>query len=106
LGSGGAAQFRPNITMKIKPIKLVNAQEMARQYSESFQVPPRSALRKLSKGDVVKLSNGAERFWVQIESRKGDVFIGHVDNFLLAGGVSYNDRIEFHADNIYEVYGG
>jgi hypothetical protein len=43
--------------MKIKPIALVDAQEMARVHPYSFEAPPRSVLRKLRKGDLVKVSS-------------------------------------------------
>jgi hypothetical protein len=43
--------------MKVKPNKLVNAQEMSRQYSDDSKPQPRSAARKLRKGDLVKVSN-------------------------------------------------
>jgi hypothetical protein len=92
--------------VKVKPIKLVDAQAMARAHPYSYEAPSRSALSKLRFGDVVKVCDNRERFWVQIEKRKGDVFIGRVDNMLLFADVSYNDRIEFHADNIYEIHEG
>jgi hypothetical protein len=89
---------------KIKPIKLVNAEEMARQYPDTFEVPSSSVLRKLHKGDLVKVSKPGERFWVEIVSRKGNTFLGRVDNPLLFGDVGYGDHIEFHACNVYSVY--
>jgi hypothetical protein len=92
--------------VKLKPIKLVNAQEMARQYPNTFEAPPRSALRKLGEGDLVKVSNNAERFWIQIMTRSDDVLIGRVDNFLLAGDVSYDDLVQFHECNVFDIYEG
>jgi hypothetical protein len=90
--------------MKPKPIKLVNAAEMHRQYPDEFEVPSPDEIRALRKGDVVKVCNDRERFWVLIESRNGDVFAGRVDSMLLFGKVRYGDRIEFHADNLYDIF--
>jgi hypothetical protein len=66
--------------MKIKPIKLVDAQAMARAHPYSYDAPSPAALEKLGKGSVVKVCDNWERFWVEVMSRDGDVFIGRVDN--------------------------
>jgi hypothetical protein len=87
----------------MKPIKLVNAQEMARQHPDTFEVPSRAALSELREGDLVKVSNNAERFWLQIVARHGNVFVGRVDNLLLFGRVNYGDHIEFQACNVYDI---
>jgi hypothetical protein len=102
LDQGGRSAVPAIFAMKLKPIKLVDAQEMARQHPDTFEVPSGAELRKLRKGDLVKVSNHAERFWVEIVSRDGDLFVGRVDNFL-AGTVSHDDLIEFHVCNVYDI---
>ena len=82
---------------------LVNAQEMARQHPETFLVPSDTALATLCKCDLVKVCSNDDRFWVEIESRDGDVFVGRIDNELITTGLRRDDRITFHRDNIYQV---
>lgn len=91
--------------MKPKPIALVDAQQMSRTFPE-FWVPPSCDLSKLQAGDLVKVCNDRERFWVQIVSRRGSIFMGRIDNRLLYDGPNLDDLIEFHECNIYEIHDG
>jgi hypothetical protein len=82
----------------------VDAQEMARQHPDTFALPTPAELRKLEPGDIVKVCNKMERFWVEIVGRDGQLFLGSVDNYLdPAGPINYGDLIEFHACNVYEI---
>ena len=92
--------------MKPKRIRLVDAQQMAKEFPDTFEAPSASDLSKLRAGDIVKVSNNSERFWVQIISRSDDMFLGCVDNALLSGRVRYGDHIQFHACNVFAIYDG
>jgi hypothetical protein len=90
-----------------KPILLVDAWQMSQQHPDDFFVPAHSEVCKLRAGDLVKVcSHGEmpERFWVQIVSRHGSIFLGRVDNRLLFGSPDLDDLIEFHECNVYEIH--
>ncbi len=86
---------------------LVNATEMARQYPDTFEQPPKSELDKLQRGDLAKVSDHHERFWVIITQRDGDIFTGKIDNHvgLGLGRQPYRcgDLLRFGTDNIYQL---
>jgi hypothetical protein len=90
--------------MKPKRIRLVDAQQMAKEFPDTFEAPSSSDLSRLRAGDVVKVSKRDERFWVQIVSRRDDIFLARVDNCLLSGRVGYGDLIQFHECNVFEIY--
>jgi hypothetical protein len=63
----------------------------------------------LRKGDFVKISNGKERFWVQILDcvvRDNNLLvIGKIDNHLIGTySYKYGDIIMFGSDKIYKHY--
>jgi hypothetical protein len=60
------------------------------RYRTRFQPPPSKRV--------------GERFWVEIVQRDGDLFTGRVDSYTLLAPVSYGDHIEFHSDNVYEIF--
>jgi len=95
---------RNNNKKSPKRIQLVDAQQMAKEFPDTFEAPSPSDLHKLRTGDIVKVSNRAERFWVQIVSRRDDIFLGRVDNCLLSGRVGIDDHIKFHECNVFEIY--
>ena len=67
-------------TRRSRSLVLVNAAEMARQHRHEFEVPSAEEIAALRARDVVKIATELERFWVQIESRDGDLFNGTIDN--------------------------
>jgi len=89
---------------KTKHIQLVDAAQMAQSFPETFKVPSPAELSRLAAGDIVKVSNGDEAFWVQIVSRQDDIFLARVDNNLLFGRVTSGDLIQFHSCNVYQVW--
>jgi hypothetical protein len=92
--------------MKPKRIRLVNAQQMAEEFPDTFEAPSASDLSKLRCGDIVKVCDNYERFWVEIISRSDDIFLGRVDNALLFERVRIGDHIQFHACNVFAIYDG
>jgi hypothetical protein len=91
--------------MKAKGILLVDARAVASAHPESFEVPEPEILRKLRKGDFVKVCcNDRERFWVKLVARKEkDIFVGRVANQLVLSNINLGDYIELHTCNIYDV---
>ena len=84
--------------------KFVNAKKMHEQHPRTFEVPTDVELDDIKKGDFVKISNGQERFWVEILSRKNKTMRGVVDNELLDDS-EYNlgSKITFRDKNVYQI---
>ena len=100
--------------MTIKQPVLLNAQELARQNPVTFKAPSEKKLKALRPGDLVKVclpvegqllgvSTRAERFWVELEEVEWPLLRGRVDNDLRTHDLLYDDRIQFHADNVYQI---
>ena len=85
-----------------RPI-LVNAAQMALDHPETFSVPAAAELERVNKGDLVKVCDDAERFWVLVTERRGDVLTGVVANALCGTRLGLGDTIEFHVVNIYQI---
>lgn len=92
--------------MKRKTLQplLVNAVEMNRQCPDSFHLPPKELLDALQTGMDVKVCCNHERIWINIMRRKGDVFTGVVNSMPIFGYPERGDKIQFHADNIIDVW--
>lgn len=86
-------------------MKLVNAQEMAKKYPETFEAPTQEDLNLVNVGDFVKLCfNDRERMWVQVTYRNGDKLKGTLANDpILIKDLKYGDLIDFKLENIYTL---
>ncbi len=92
---------------KIYKPKLLNAVSMNSKYPNSFKIPSKDKIIKLRIGDFVKIVNNTstpERFWVIITKKKGNNFIGIINNKLI-GRAQYNlgDLISFKSYNICDI---
>lgn len=86
-------------------MELVNAQEQHELHPATFWVSSEKEPGDLLPGDLAKVCNGRERFWVIINARNGDRFIGTVDNDLVVTPKSQlkcGDAITFRSENIYD----
>ena len=81
----------------------VDAIQMNEKYPNDFYYPEEE-VSKLTEKKIVKICNGEERFWVQIESIDGDDIIGVVDNVLLSTKYTSGSHVIFQKKNIYEIY--
>lgn len=61
-------------------------------------------LNKLSKLDRVKICNGPEFFWTEIDTINNDTIIGFVSNDLYKSEYKKGDKVEFNKSNIYEIH--
>ena len=86
-------------------IQLVNAQEMAKAYPETFDAPAKEELSNLKVGDSVKVCiNNKERLWVSITEIAGVELKGTIDNCpITIDDVSFGDTILLKEENIYSV---
>ena len=83
---------------------LVNAEQMARHHPLTFHRPNTD---KIKVGDVVKVCDDQERFWVQVTERWCNILHGRIDNELIGGQIyNYGDIIEFCTANVYEIFDG
>lgn len=75
---------------------------MARRYPDTFHLPNLTGLKA---GDIVKVSNGGERFWVILtDTNTDDTCRGVVDNSLVSPcGYDAGDTLLFEKRNIYQV---
>ena len=89
--------------MKIKTPVLVNACQIQIEHSDTFQRPEPDNLSAIGPGDVVKVSDGRERFWVVVKTRAGEIFTGTVNNMLLFSRLKFGSPIKFHTDNIFDI---
>lgn len=87
-------------------IKMIDAQDVARQNPDTFFAPTIEELAAIKIGDVVKICDGKERFWTivkehDIESGK---IVGEVDNNLISEQEYNNgDLLQFHTCNVYNI---
>ena len=86
--------------------KLMSAEDQAKKYPYSFFKPSEEFLLHLEIGDIVKLCNGEERFWVVLTSVNHDLdyYEGEINNPLVSKhGYDYGDLIAFKRENIYQA---
>jgi uncharacterized protein YegJ (DUF2314 family) len=93
---------------------LSNAAALAKESPNTFDRPSDGEIRKLKKGDFVKLCfrlqsatgeglNG-ERMWVKIIERKGTQMTGILNNDpILIPGLQYKDDVVFGEEHIYSM---
>ena len=102
---------------KAKTIKLVNALERHKKHPETFEIPSKEELDNLKEGDFVKVIYEfteedeciieGERFWVEVDTIKGEQLKGKVSNDLVGSYKSNNlkcdDRVSFGYENIINI---
>ena len=68
-------------------------------------IPSDKELNELSVGYSVKISNGKERFWVEVQKVTDYYILGRVDNNLVSNQkYNYNDLILFERSNIFDIH--
>ena len=85
---------------------MVNASEMHKQHPTTFGRPSPDRLAAVTAGSIVKVSDHEERFWVVVTGRNGEFLTGTVDNHLVFSRLKCGDEIQFHTDNIYQIFQG
>lgn len=80
-----------------KRMKLVNPKKEGID-----NLPNVKRLNKIKKGDVVKVSNGFDRFWVVITSKRGKNLYGKIDNDIQEA--KRGTKIKLKKNNIYQIY--
>lgn len=91
-----------------KKFKFVDVQKLHRDIP-SLDVPDENEIKNIEVGDYVKISNGKERFWVEITESPHAVkdkkqFTGIVKNNLLeSDNYDIGDKINLRPRNIYKI---
>jgi len=84
-------------------IEFSNAQELQRQYPETFQVPDKTALSRIMPGDIVKVSALNERFWTKVITIENGIITASMENDLSIEELQFGDIIIFNTDSIYDI---
>lgn len=87
-------------------VEFVDAEFMAKEHPDTFETPEEEVLSALVVGDVVKVCDGAERFWTVIKEIDFEGTITAEVNNTLVGEQPYNygDVVQFERRHIYEVH--
>ena len=80
-------------------MQLQDAQALAKQH-DTFWAPSNKQLKQVKNGSIVKICNGKERFWVIIEGRQKNIYMGHIRNNLLFSTYAFGDLIAFEENQI------
>ena len=81
----------------------VDVKKMNDKYPDTFDIPTQNELENITIGDSIKISNGFERFWVEIKNINELYLIGRVDNKLITSEYNLNDYVMFENRNIYNI---
>lgn len=89
----------------MEQITFVDAQQMAIDHPETFNVPTGEELANLEVNDFVKINPGNERFWVKLTHIDfvNQKLKGAVANELLNYNWEYGTELEFEMKNIYDI---
>lgn len=90
----------------MKKAIFVNAQQMQRNYPDTFEAPTQDELDNLKAGDYVKVSAGDEKFWCFIKAFEGDDIIAEINNDLVRTdrhGLSCGDIILFQKRHVFST---
>lgn len=91
---------------EIKQPILRNAQELAKQFPKTFEVPEWAELHNLAVGDFAKICCGQERFWVVIDRITPHDYEGIINNDLVYTDdhqLKDGDLVSFQATNVYSI---
>jgi hypothetical protein len=66
--------------------RLVDAQEMHRQYPDTFEAPTDHELATIRPGQFIKVCRDGERFWLAVTGASGRYLIASIANPLVTSG--------------------
>ena len=82
----------------------VDVTERLEDYRDVFDIPNEDALKNLGVKDIVKISNGFERFFVIVTGIDGDTVYGKIENHLVGKyDYDYKDVVHFEKKNIFII---
>ena len=85
-------------------IKFNNAQELAAQHPDTFQVWNLDILKKtVQPGVFIKVSARDERFWAKVVKISDFLIFAEVANHLVTCPMNFGDTIVVSFENIYDI---
>ena len=87
-------------------MNIIDFQHLHQEMPETFPIPSREALDKLTTGDLVRVCVDNERFWVRVEIIQDEKVTGIIYSDLLHTayhGLKANDPIEFEKKHIFRI---
>lgn len=82
----------------------INVVENRDEYEFLYNLPTKEDLKQLKIGDIVKISNDFERFFVSIVEIREDCIIGVINNHLRGSyDYCYGDKVKFNGYNIFTI---
>jgi hypothetical protein len=95
---------------KVFKPRLVNAKQMSIKHPDSFSYWEED-IANLKIGNIVKVCDDCERFWVIVKAINGDNIVGEVNNGLIGNfdtgklpPYNFGDLIALKRENIYQVW--
>ncbi len=86
-----------------RKIEFEDAQQLAKQYPDTFYAPDEDILSRIKSGDFIKVCTLNERFWIEVTSVSEGKITARVDNELLMDELHYNDIIEIEPRHVYDI---
>ncbi|WP_090938733.1 DUF2314 domain-containing protein [Azotobacter beijerinckii] len=92
---------------------LDSGEELSREFPETFWMPPRDERENLLPGELVKLmfrisleeDQHVERMWVIVKERKGNSYIGVLDNDpYCTAELRTGEEVEFCPEHVIQIY--
>jgi len=91
-------------TEKIKRPRLANVKQMSIDYPEQCHYWDEE-IKLMKVGDIAKIANSWERFWVVVKEISDKWIVGEVNNLLITeGSPDVGELLLFKRENIYEVW--
>lgn len=90
---------------KLGEVEFQDAQQLAKEHPDTFEVPYDATLNAIEVGDVVKVCDGEERFWTVVKGIDGDTITAEVNNNLIGEQpYNYGDLIQYEHRHIYDIH--
>lgn len=86
-----------------KKVDFENAQELRKQYPDSFYAPGQQDLERILPGDFVKVCAYRERFWVEVKDVADGLITGRIDNHLITRALRFDEIISFKPEHVYNI---
>ena len=86
-------------------IEFANAQQLAREYPDTFEAPAYEDFNDLIPGDYVKICSNDERFWCKIVDidHTTKIINGSVQNNLIYNDWPVGKMLNINFDNVYSI---
>jgi hypothetical protein len=88
---------------------LEDAEQMNKEYPDTFEIPTEEERNNLCEGDFAKLvflsRSGGERMWVEVKGRSEQgIYYGDLGNRPLYSPLDYEDCVEFLPKHVADIW--